>query len=130
MSSKSLIPYLVFSGNCRNALEFYQKVFSGEIISMITFENSPVQVEMENKNRIFDSEFKADEIHFKASDDLPNHLVNKGTNISLFISFTDISEREEIFRALSQDGQILFQLDKNFGMVKDKFGIQWMFTVK
>lgn len=130
MSDKSMIPYIVFSGNCRNALEFYRGVFNGEIVSMITFENSPIPVESENKSRIFDSEFKAGGIRFKASDDLPNHSVNRGTNFSLFVSFSDKLERIGIFNALSQDGQILFPLDDNFGMVKDKFGIQWMLSLK
>lgn len=125
-----MIPYIVFSGDCRTALEFYENIFEGKIVSMTTFENSPITVAGENKNRIFDSEFESGGIHFKASDDLPDHSVNRGTNFSLFVSFSDKTERKDIFNALSQDGQILFPLDDNFGMVKDKFGIQWMLVMK
>lgn len=128
MNSTFLIPYIVFSGDCRAALEFYKEVFAGEIISITTFEHSPIPVDKECINRIFDSEFKADGIHFKASDDLPDHSVKAGTNFSLFVSFTDKSERAEVFNKLSLHGHILFPLDDHFGMVKDKFGIQWMLT--
>jgi len=55
----TLIPYLVFSGNCREALEFYATVFKGEIVSIQTFGEAPMEFPDESKDRIFDSEFKA-----------------------------------------------------------------------
>ena len=72
---KNLIPYLVFSGNCKEAMEFYATVLGGKITSMTTFGKSPIDVPNEFSNRIFDSELKAESIRFKASDDLPNHSV-------------------------------------------------------
>ena len=125
----TLIPYLVFSGNCREALEFYATVFNGEIVSIQTFGEAPMEFPDETKNRIFDSEFKVGNIHFKASDDLPpNQTVTKGSNFSLFISFSDTQFKKKAFKELSKDGNILFPLDENFGMLKDKYGMQWMFT--
>ncbi|XLS30462.1 VOC family protein [Flavobacteriaceae bacterium M23B6Z8] len=124
----SLIPYIIFSGNCREALKFYTTVFNGSIVSFQTFGDSPIPVNEENKQRIFDSEFVADRIHFKASDDLPEHRVNKGTNISMFVTFKNMKFREDAFVKLAEKGKILFELNDNFGMVKDQFGVQWMFT--
>lgn len=125
----SLIPYIIFSGNCREALKFYTTVFKGSEVSFQTFGDSPIPVNEENKQRIFDSEFVADHIHFKASDDLPEHQITKGTNISMFVAFENMKFREDAFKKLAQDGKILFELNDNFGMVKDQFGIQWMFTL-
>ena len=125
----TLIPYLVFSGNCKEALEFYATVFHGEIISIQTFGEAPMGFPESSKGRIFDSEFKAENIHFKASDDLPpNQTVTKGTNFSLFVSFSDAKFKKKAFQKLSKEGSILFSLDENFGMLKDKYGMQWMFT--
>ena len=123
---KNLMPYLVFSGNCLEALTFYADVFQGEIISTTTFKNAPMPVPSEVEHRVFDSEFKAEGVHFKASDDLPSHQVTKGTNMSLFVSFSNKEERKEVFNKLAKQGKILFPLDDNFGMVKDQFNIQWM----
>lgn len=125
---KTLIPYIAFQGDCREALDFYVSAFNGEVTSIQTFSESPIQVSKEQRNRIFDSEFKADNIHFKASDDLPEHPVRIGTNISLFVSFTDKTERKSIFKILSESGKVLFPLDGNFGMLQDKYGVQWMFV--
>jgi len=125
----TLIPYLIFSGNCREALEFYILVFNGEIVSIQTFGDAPMDFPETSKNRIFDSEFKAGNIHFKASDDFPpNQTVTKGSNFSLFVYFSDIQFKKNTFQKLSEEGTILFPLDENFGMLKDKFGLQWMFT--
>jgi PhnB protein len=128
MNNSKLLPYLIFSGNCREALEYYKKIFDGEIKSMVTFENSPIPVSKDLQKRIFDSEFNADGIRFKASDDLPEHPIKVGTNISLFVSFTDKSEKESVFKILSERGKVLFPLEDNFGMLQDKYKIQWMFV--
>lgn len=123
-----LIPYLVFSGNCKEAMEFYANVFDGNITSMQTFAESPIEVSPECNGRIFDCSLEAGSIHFKASDDLPNHSVKGGNNFSLFVSFSDNQRKKEVFNKLSEGGQVLFPLDENFGMAKDRFGMQWMFV--
>ncbi len=123
-----LIPYIVFQGNCKEALEFYASIFDGKIRSIQSFKDSPVDVAKAHQNRIFDSEFVAQNIRFKASDDLPDYPIMPGTNISLFLSFKNEEKRILIFDNLSDGGKIQFPLDENFGMLKDKFGIQWMFA--
>ncbi len=103
----ALIPYLVFSGNCREALEFYATVFKGEVVSIQTFGEAPIDFPDESKDRIFDSEFKAGNIHFKASDDFPpNQTVTKGSNFSLFVYFSDTQFKKEAFNELSKDGNV------------------------
>ncbi len=125
----TLIPYLVFSGNCKEALEFYATVFKGEIVSIQTFGDAPMDFPETSKNRIFDSEFKTGNIHFKASDDFPpNQTVTKGTNFSLFVYFSDTTFKKEVFQELPKEGVVLFPLDENFGMLKDTYEMQWMFV--
>ncbi len=125
----ALIPYIVFSGNCRESLKFYTTVFKGKIVSIQTFGDAPFDFPKESKERIFDSEFKAGDIHFKASDDSPpNQTVTQGTNFSLFVSFTDAQFKKDAFEKFANKGIVLFPLDDNFGMLKDQFGIQWMFV--
>jgi len=123
---KAAMPYLVFTGNCREALEFYADCLDGEIVSIQTVGESPLQVEGEHQNRIFDSEFRAENLRFKASDDMPGHEVSAGTNFSIFLLFDDADKQKQIFDSLSQGGQIQFPLENNFGMVTDKYKVQWM----
>ncbi len=121
-----LIPYVVFPGTCREALEFYQDIFDGEITSMQTFEESPIDIPEDDKNRIFNADFRADDLHFKASDDLSIHSVSIGTNISLYVLLPDGKSQEKAFEKLSDGGQVLFPIKDSFGMLKDKYQIQWM----
>lgn len=123
-----LIPYIAFPGNCKEALSFYAEVLGGEITSISTFKDSPIDVSEEDQDRIFDSELIAGDIKIKASDNLTGHSIETGNSISLFVSFKDLKLREKAFNALAENGQIMFELDDNFGMLKDKFGIQWMFV--
>ena len=123
---KQVKPYLMFPGTCRQALEFYKNCFNGEIVMMQTFEESPVDVPEEFKNRIFNSEFRADNLCFMASDDLPGNEVKIGSNFALFVIFSDKIEKEKVFNKLSEGGKVLFPMEENFGMLVDKFGIQWM----
>ncbi len=122
----SLTPYIVFPGTCREAMEFYKESLNGEITLMQTFGDSPIDVPKESQNRIFNSELRAGDVHFKASDDLPNHEVIIGSNISLYVVFSDKQTKEEAFNKLSKGGKTLFPIEDNFGMLKDRYGVQWM----
>jgi PhnB protein len=59
------------------------------------------------------------------------HKVTAGTNFHLSISTDSEEETKKIFNALSAGGKVTVPLDKMFwgayfGMLTDKFGIQWM----
>ena len=123
---KLAIPYLMFSGDCHEALKFYEACLDGEITHLQTVAEAPFDVPEGMEHRIFDSEFKAGSIHFKASDDMPGNEVTVGSNFALFIASSDAEERKAVFNKLAEGGQIFFPLDDNFGMVADKFKVQWM----
>lgn len=120
------IPYLMFSGNCHEALKFYEHCFDGEITQLQTVADAPFDVPPGMEHRIFDSDFKSGSIYFKASDDMPGNEVTVGSNFAMFIGSPDGAERKRVFEKLSEEGHISFPLDDNFGMVIDKFNIQWM----
>lgn len=123
-----LIPYLVFPGSCKEAMEYYANILGGEITMMMKFSESPMNVDPEVGDRIFNAELRAGDLRLKASDDLPGHETKAGTNISLFVSFSHEKSKLSAFEMLAEGGKILFPIDENFGMLKDKYDIQWMFV--
>ena len=128
---KQLGIYLTFSGNCKDALNFYKNCLNGEIVSMQSFGESPMKVDEKDKNLIMHSEFRSDEIKFMASDSMPGHDVKPGNNISLSVNLTDEKEQTEIFQKLSEGGKVTMPLEDTFwnarfGMLTDKYGINWM----
>jgi PhnB protein len=84
---KRLNPYLIFNGNCKEAMIFYQECLKGEIESIQTFRDSPINFPEDCKHLIFDSELRAENIIIKASDSLLDNPMVIGRNISLFIVF-------------------------------------------
>lgn len=123
---KKLNPYLIFDGNCREVMNFYKECLSGQINKMQTYGESPIKMPDEASDRIFDSELQADEVIIKASDNMPNAITDVGKNFALFVKFSDGEEQTKVFEALSVGGNITFPLENGFGMVSDKYGIQWM----
>jgi PhnB protein len=121
-------PYLTFDGTCRQALEFYKDCFTGEIESMQTAgENAP---RPELKDQIMHAVFKAGSIFFMASDAM-GHPVTRGSNVTLNINFDSVAQQEKVFNKLSGGGNVSMPLQDTFwgarfGMVTDKFGINWM----
>ncbi len=123
---KNIIPYLVFPGSCKDAMEYYATILAGEVTSMVTFGESPIPAPEEARDRIYNSELKAGELIIKASDDMPGYEVLAGTNFSLFLRFENVEKKISVFDRLSAGGKVLFPIDDNFGMCQDKYGIQWM----
>ncbi len=121
-----VIPYLVFSGNCKEAMQFYADCLDGQITMMQTFADSPIEVEAENGERIFNAEIKAQGICIKASDDLPSHPTQVGSNISLFVQYNNEHSQRATFDRLAKGGNVMFPIEGGFGMLRDRYGIQWM----
>ena len=128
---KQVMPYLIFPGTCRDALTFYADCLGGKIASIQTVGESPLDnIPDEHKERIFDSEFRADAIQFKASDDMPGYDVASGSNFAMLVTFSDEAEQQDVFNKLAEGGQVQFPLENNFGMLTDKYQIQWMLAKK
>ncbi len=123
-------PYLIFPGTCRAALAYYKECFGGEIILLQTFADTPMKVPEKYKDSIFNSEFRADNLKFMASDDISGDTDIMGRNFALFVTFSDDKVKKEVFAKLSEGGRVLFPITDNFGMVTDKFGIQWMLETR
>jgi PhnB protein len=128
---KKLSPYLIFSGTCKQALEFYKECLNGEFTLIQTFGDSPIAVPDGYKQKIMNSEFRAGEVSFMASDCMPGDEIPIGRNFALLIHFSEIEEQEKVFNNLLAGGKVIMPLEDSFGgarfgMLVDKYGIQWM----
>jgi PhnB protein len=129
---KKLYPYIAFSGNCEEALNFYKDALGGEIRSLMRYSEAPEYATEENKNLIMHSEFVAEGIRFMAADEMKPRD-NATGRVSLSIDFDTAEEEEKVFNALSDGANIMMPLQDTFwgarfGILADKFGISWMFN--
>ncbi len=130
---KNLNPYLCFAGTCEEALNFYKEALDGDIAFLQTFGQSPVPSSEGEANKVMHAEFKADGVHFMASDGMGSHAPTIGNNISLSLNFTDEEEQEKVFNKLSAGGVVTMPLQDTFwgakfGMMNDRYGVSWMFN--
>lgn len=128
--SMRLNPYINFKDNTREAMEYYQSIFGGELI-MNKYKDFHVSEDPSEDEKIMHSVLETDEIMFMASD-TPNSLELKaGGTINMSISGEDKEKLREYFNKLAEGGRIDMPFEKApwgdiFGMVTDKFGVTWM----
>lgn len=133
----SINPYIHFNGNCEEAFNFYKSVFGGEFAMVSRFKDIP---NPHNPN----AEVEADKIMHvalpigKASilmgSDTPSFMGTHNLNENrskISISAESKEEADKIFNGLSIGGSVEMPIGDSpwgsyFGMLRDKYGIEWM----
>lgn len=132
----TLNPYLNFKGNTEEAFNFYKSVFGGEFIELQRFKDTPEadRVPENEKDKLMHISLPIGPGNIlMATDALESmgHKLTVGNNFYLSLSADSESEADKLFNGLSSGGKATMPLQKTFwgsyfGMVTDKFGINWM----
>lgn len=131
-------PYINFRGNCEEAFSFYKSVFGGEFPMVGRYKDMPpsegeLSPAMDGEKIMHMSLPISKETCLMGSDiggDWAKHTVD-GNNIQISINTESEEEAKRIFNGLSDGGRVNMPLEKTFwgalfGMLTDKFGINWM----
>ena len=131
----TISPYLNFNGNTEEVFNFYKSVFGGEFTTFQRFKDVPSELPTSASagEKIMHVALPiSKEVTLMGSDTHESFgAVKMGTNFSLSINTDTKKDTDRIFNALAAGGQITMPLEKTFwgayfGMLTDKFGIQWM----
>lgn len=129
--------YLTFNGNCEEAFNFYKSVFGGDFAYIGRFGEMPegdgYSVPEADKNKIMHVGLPIGNTILMGSDtggDWAAKLI-EGNNFSVSVNTESKEEADRIFNGLAAEGQITMPMENTFwgayfGMLTDKFGIQWM----
>lgn len=133
MEKTALHPYLMFEGNCREAMEFYQGIFGGEL-SMMTFGQVDDSCPAAMRDHIMHSSLMGGEIEFMGGDS-PQPGPLGSDKIQLSLSGFDEAGLRSKFDQLSPGGTVTVPMDKQvwgdiFGAFKDRYGVDWMIDVR
>ena len=135
---KSIV-YLQFSGNAKEALEFYKKALNADKVKYSTFALMPNPgMSEEDKNMIMDAYIEFGDNVIMLSD-VPSFMrqatgeISVGNNMLISIIEGNKKTNEKLFSALSEGGTVIMPISevpwsKCFGMLVDKFGITWKFN--
>ena len=133
MSAK-LNPYLTFKDNARAAMGFYQSVFAGKL-TVSTFKDFHASQAPDEDELVMHSVLEADNgLTLMASDTSRRLEYKPGNNFSMSLSGDDEPLLTAYFERLSQGGTVTMPLGKApwgdlFGMVTDRYGVQWLIDV-
>jgi PhnB protein len=131
-------PYLFFDGRCEEAIEFYRKALGAEVEMLMRFKDSPEppqpgMVPRGSENKVMHSCLRIGDSRVMASD---GHCQGKPSfqGFSLSLTVPNAAEADRLFAALANGGQVQLALTKTFfsprfGMVADRFGVNWMILV-
>lgn len=130
-----LTPFLLFDGNCAEAMAFYQSCLGGEL-TLTKVGDTPMKDQVPPKlyGRTIYSRLINGAIDFSATDWLHQTRVPKqGNTVSLYISDGTYSELRVIFDKLSAgaDKETFDDLRDlpigSYGHLADKYGVHWFF---
>jgi PhnB protein len=129
-------PYLIFGGNCAEAVEFYRLAVGAEVQMLMRYKDAPDPAMvppgrgdhvMHVSLRIGEGTVMASDSHQDASPPI--------SGFALSITPADETEARRAFDALSEGGSVQMPLGptfwaRAFGMLTDRFGVAWMVNVE
>lgn len=132
----TILPYLNFPGTTEEAFTFYRSVFGGEFKDLTRFKDTPEagKLSSEEQNKLMHIGLPVGtNMALMATDALESmgQKLTVGNNIHLTLETESEEEADRLYRGLSAGGKSTMPMAKTFwgayfGMLTDKFGIQWM----
>ena len=130
-----LNPYIGFAGDARQAMEFYQSVFGGEL-AVNTFGEFGAASGGPEADKVMHAQLETPQGFTLMASDTPEGMQfsGPGGNITISLSGDDEADLRGYWAKLSDGGQVMMPLEKqmwgdHFGMCTDKFGVAWMVNI-
>ena len=130
-----LNPYISFQDNARQAMEYYQQVFGGDLNVSSFSDFGDDQMPAEEGQKVMHAMLEAPNGFTLMASDTPAGMEYRpGNNMSVSLSGDDGDELRGYWEKLSDGGNVTMPLEKQmwgdeFGQCTDKFGISWMVNI-
>ena len=132
----SVTPYLFFDGRCEEAIEFYKKTLGAKVEMLMRWKDSPDKTMCMPgaENKVMHAYMTIGETGVMVSDGR-NTGKPKFEGFNLSIATKTAAEADKLFNTLLDGGKVTMPQAKTFfserfGMLTDKFGINWMILVE
>jgi PhnB protein len=129
-----LNPYVRYNNaKCKEAFTFYQSILGGELFFQTAGESPMAKdIEPEKHGLVMHAQLKGPGFILFGSD-MMRDVAKVGDNFSLSLNYEDDKDYKTHFEKLSEGGEVFMPLEEVFwgavfGMVTDKYGIEWMFN--
>jgi PhnB protein len=131
----NLTPFLLFDGNCAEAMAFYQSCLGGDL-AITKVADTPMKDHMPpgQHHKVAYAHLKSGAIEFSAIDWLhPARTPKQGNTVAMYVNGGEYQDLRVIFDRLAAgaDKNLLDELrDMPFGIyghLADKYGVHWFF---
>lgn len=128
-----LNPYMMFAGDARAAMQFYESVFGGTL-TLHTFGDSGAP-EGPDPEGIMHALLETPSGFTLMASDLPPGMPHEsGSSISVSLSGDDADDLRRWWEQLSDGGTVTVPLERQmwgdvFGACTDRFGLSWMVNI-
>lgn len=131
----NLDPFLLFDGNCADAMTFYQSCLGGELtITRVADTPMKDQVPSEHRQKVAFAHLQSGAVQISASDwQHPTRTFNPGNTVGVYLTSDNASDLETAFDKLSvgADTSLLDPLANMpfgvYGHLCDAYGVHWFF---
>lgn len=127
----SISPHLCFNGQCEEAFRAYQRILGGEIITMLSYGDSPMakQVKTQWHNLIIHATLKLNDGELLGADLFPGDYESP-RGFFVTVAIHDPGTGKQVFEDLAEGGGIIMPFQETFwssgfGVLADRFGIPW-----
>jgi len=128
-----LTPYIHYHGNAEEALNFYAAALNGIVQQLSRYGDTPMECDEDWKQKIVHARLVFEDNMIMISDSFKDRPFSTDGNVQMSIDVEDAGKLETVFNKMAEDGTITMPLQDTFwgarfGMLKDKFGVSWMFN--
>lgn len=128
-----LIPYIYFQGNAEEAMNFYAQALQGSIASIQRYGDTPVPSDEDYKQKVMHGRLTFGDNLLMISDVFKGQQISTDGNIHLSVDVSETEQIDTVFNKMAEGGTVTMPLQNTFwgarfGMLKDKFGVNWMFN--
>lgn len=139
----AIIPYLMFNGDCAEAIEFYCDVLGAKLTSKALFNEVAAYTDGNDAgtncpfdesemDKIINAQLELPDGSVLMLGDAPNQMGYEGHRGTTFcLNFPTVEEGEAAFNRIAAGGMVTMPYSdtfwaKKFGMCLDKFGVPWL----
>ena len=130
-----LTPFLLFDGDCAEAMEFYQSCFGGDLV-LTRLGETPMKAQFspEQHHKITYANLRSGAVEFSATDWLhPTHQRQPGNTTAMYVTGDGLDELLPIFEKLRDGANPEFFVELCempfgvYGRMTDRYGVEWFF---
>jgi len=132
-------PYLIFNGNCVEAIALYEKAFATKAVGVCRYKDAPPSSDFpvlpETAELVMHSILPIGNETIYLCDTTPDHPVSFGNGAFACVEMNDTESVKAAFSTLKKGGKVFCEAQQTFWNIcyaelEDKFGLKWTIMVE